>query len=185
MKSAETLTELQSVIENLANGINAFTGECANEDDIVNDVKIARCLFATSEVLKELVAKQSTKRKRVRKAAFYYDAERMQKVLIEPRPISLTVLLHNISVAYDYECRLTYNEISPVLLEEGVLEFRDYGRGARRVASPTAKQYGIWSEISYRNGPHMLTFYDENGQKYVLELLKKHFASATPQQEKI
>ena len=52
MRDFETLQNLQQVIENLANGVNVFTGELARETDIINDVKIARALFITNEVLK-------------------------------------------------------------------------------------------------------------------------------------
>ena len=55
MRDFDTLQNLQQVIENLANGVNVFTGELASETDIINDVKIARALFTTNEVLKELV----------------------------------------------------------------------------------------------------------------------------------
>ena len=42
-------------IDDLANGINPFTKEEVNENDIVNNVKISRCLFYVSDLLKEII----------------------------------------------------------------------------------------------------------------------------------
>lgn len=38
-------------IDKLANGVNPLTDEMVNEDDILNNVHISRCLFYVSELL--------------------------------------------------------------------------------------------------------------------------------------
>ena len=176
MKDFETLQNLQCVIENLANGVNVYTGEVAGETDIVNDVKIARALFATNDILKELLEKQPPKQhKKDKKPMFVYDEEKIKKVEIVSSPISLSELARNIVAAYNNECKLTYKNIAEILYAEGILVDNEADTPKLK-ASEKAKKFGIWSEMVYRsNGERLQTFYDVNGQMFVLGLLKKHF----------
>ena len=176
MRDFETLQNLQCVIENLANGVNVYTGEVAGETDIINDVKIARALFTTNEILKELLEQQKPKQPRkARKPMFVYDEEKIKKVEIVSRPISLSELARNIVAAYNNECKLTYNNIAEILYAEGILVDNEADTPKLK-ASERVKELGIWSEMVYRsNGERLQTFYDANGQMFVLGLLKKHF----------
>ena len=176
MRDFDTLQNLQQVIENLANGVNVFTGELASETDIINDVKIARALFTTNEVLKELLVQQKPKQpKKPRKPMFVYDEEIIKKVVIVPRPISLSEIARNIVAAYNNECKLTYNNIAEILYAEGIL-VDNVADTPKLKASEKAKELGIWSEmVHHSNGDRLQTFYNPDGQVVVLGLLKKHF----------
>ena len=176
MRDLETLHNLQVVVENLARGVNAFTGEVANETDIINDVKIVRALFTTSEILKELIEQHKPKKvKTPRKPMFTYNEELIKNVVINPRPISLSEIARNIVAAYNNECKLTYNNIAELLYKEEILVDND-AETPKLKASEKAKQYGIWSEMVRRsNGERLQTFYNVEGQKFVLDLLKKYF----------
>lgn len=175
MKDSETLKTVQEIIETLANGVNYFTGEEAGEDDIVNDVRIVRALFTANEVLNEAIGKQKPKRERqYPKPIFVYDEEIIKNVKISSRPISLSEIVRNILVAYNFECRLTYYMVAEILYREGILEYNEDG-SPRYKANENAKRYGVWSQYVYRrHGERLQTFYDENGQRFVLEILKKH-----------
>ena len=177
MRDIETLQNLQDIIENLANGINVFTGELANEGDIINDVKIVRGLFTVNEILKELIAQPAPKKaKKAKKATFVYNEELINKVIISPRAISLSEIIGNIKAAYNRECKLTYNNLADMLYSEGIL-IENTDKGPKLKASEQAKQFGIWSEILHHtNGDKLHTYYDECGQKYVLKLLKEYFS---------
>ena len=176
MRDFETLQKLQQVIENLANGVNVFTGELARETDIINDVKIARALFTTNEVLKELLVQQKPKQpKKHGKPMFVYDEELIKKVEIIPRPISLSEIARNIVAAYNNECKLTYRNITEILCAEGIL-VDNVADTPKLKASEKAKELGIWSEIvHYSSGDRLQTFYNPDGQVVVLGLLKKYF----------
>ena len=41
----ELLKHAKEYIENMANGINPLTGESVKDDDLINNVRISRCLF--------------------------------------------------------------------------------------------------------------------------------------------
>ena len=174
MKDSETLKTVQEVIETLANGVNYFTGEEAGEDDMINDVRIVRALFAANEVLNEVIGKQRPKRERHNQKPFFvYDEEIIKNVKISSRPVSLSEIVSNILAAYNFECRLTYYMVAEILYREGILEYNKEGF-PRYKASENAKRYGIWSQYVYRRyGERLQTFYDDNGQRCVLKILKK------------
>lgn len=55
MTELETIARAQMYLEKLANGVNPLTGAEVGESDVVNNVRIARCLFYTSGVLRQIV----------------------------------------------------------------------------------------------------------------------------------
>lgn len=168
----EFANEMQRYVEQLAKGINPFTGEIAKEDEIINDVKVSRCLFCVSDILKE-IANTTPVRTYTKKTKFVYNPELTDKIRIVDRPISLSQIIRNILEVYGEECKLTYYDVTPILCEKGILVENDE-KSPKLVASEQAKQYGIWAQrVSPKNGgERWRTVYDQNGQRYVLSILK-------------
>ena len=54
MTEIDKLKRAQFIIEKLANGIDPITEKLVPEDDTVNNVKISRCFFYVSDILKDL-----------------------------------------------------------------------------------------------------------------------------------
>ena len=63
MIDVSKLRTAQEWIEKLANGINPLTSEPLEEDDIVNNVHISRCLFFVSEILGKFELPRSASKK--------------------------------------------------------------------------------------------------------------------------
>ena len=57
------LKTAQDWVVKLANGINPLTLEPVKEDDIINNVRISRCLFFVSEMLGKVESSESVSRK--------------------------------------------------------------------------------------------------------------------------
>lgn len=53
MTEQEKLQRAKDCIDSLANGLNPLDGTPVPEQDIVNNVKISRCLFFVSNVLRK------------------------------------------------------------------------------------------------------------------------------------
>ena len=51
MTEKEKMQYAKNYIDQLANGINPLNGEAAQDNDIVNNIHISRCLFYVSSVL--------------------------------------------------------------------------------------------------------------------------------------
>jgi hypothetical protein len=50
MTELETIAHAKSYLEKMANGINPLTGEAVPETDLINQVRISRCLFFVSDI---------------------------------------------------------------------------------------------------------------------------------------
>ena len=55
MTELETMMRAKQYIESLANGKNPLTGQNVNDDDIINNIRISRCLFYVSGVLQKVI----------------------------------------------------------------------------------------------------------------------------------
>ena len=51
----ELLKHAQGYIENMAKGIHPLTGEIISDNEILNNIRISRCLFYVNDVLKDIL----------------------------------------------------------------------------------------------------------------------------------
>ena len=56
MTDLEVMKRAQMYIEKLANGVDPLTNRQVADNDIINNVRISRCLFYVSDVLKGVIA---------------------------------------------------------------------------------------------------------------------------------
>ena len=78
----EIMQRAKLYIDKLANGINPLTDEPLREDDIVNNVRISRCLFYVSGVLEKVTT-------RVGSLAFIIDTSQNHKIQIENQNVHM------------------------------------------------------------------------------------------------
>ena len=71
MTEKEIIKHAKDYIDSLANGTNPLTGEPVNESDVVNNVRISRCLFYVSEILEKVLNGERNILPRVKKSKFY------------------------------------------------------------------------------------------------------------------
>lgn len=176
MEDIDILKHAQTYIEKMANGVNPLTDEEIGPDDLLNQVRISRCLFYVNQKLKELIAAGGTVRaSRPQRDAFVYDQGLIDKVEYEEVPISLSQIVAHVCAAYDDRCRLTYAMVSKLLCDEGILMPNPTGGSPKVVATPQAAQYGIWTEdyVDRRGEQRTHTLYDNRGQRFVVALLAK------------
>ena len=55
MTEIEIIARAQMYLEKLANGIDPLTNKEVPENDVVNNVRISRCLFYSSGILKQII----------------------------------------------------------------------------------------------------------------------------------
>ncbi len=78
MEDIEVLKHAQRYIESMANGVDPLTGEIVSDSDLINNVRISRCLFYVNEKLKSLINEgNSPKRKKQPREDFVYDQTKM------------------------------------------------------------------------------------------------------------
>lgn len=57
MTEQEKLQRAKYYIDCLANGVNPLDGTAVPEQDVVNHVKVSRCLFYVSDILRKQIEK--------------------------------------------------------------------------------------------------------------------------------
>ena len=105
MNDLDIMKRAQSYIESMANGTDPLTGKELPDTDIVNNVRISRCLFYVSDVLKKVIANggevQREKLKRADKADFALTDEQAAALRPADDDISLSRVVGIINAQID------------------------------------------------------------------------------------
>ena len=64
MTEVEKIEYAKLYIEKLANGINPLTGQAVPDTDLINNVRISRCLFYVSDILRQVVERGGVSKKK-------------------------------------------------------------------------------------------------------------------------
>ena len=56
MTELDTLKRAKMYIDSLARGVDPVSGQLAEEDSVINNVRISRCLFYVSDVLEKVIS---------------------------------------------------------------------------------------------------------------------------------
>ena len=61
MTELETIKRAKMYIDYLAKGINPLNGQTINDNDIINNVRISRCLYFVGDILQNVIDNGGTK----------------------------------------------------------------------------------------------------------------------------
>lgn len=180
MMENEKLKRAQIYIEKMANGVNPLTNQEIPEGELVNHVRISRCLFYVSDLLEQLIEKENIRKLqesggKEKKAPFFLDCETRLKYPFSERPIPISELTNRINGLIDVErmVKLNYEHIANWLVEIGLLSLI-IGADGRRSKVPTPKgiEFGISTEQRVgRNGVYTVTVYNREAQQFILDNL--------------
>ncbi len=178
MTELDILKRAKMYIDKMANGKNPITDLDASEDDVINNVKVSRCLFYISGVLDKVIANNGevgTKPVKERKEPFQITVEELAKFTYSERPLSLSQIANRISELVDTSNmrKLSYSGLARLLVSEGLLEeyLTNNGRNEKR---PTQK--GLYLGLSYEQrvgtdgNNYDVIVYDINAQRKVIEV---------------
>lgn len=80
MTETEKLQRAKMYIDKLANGINPIDDADVPENDTINDIRLSRCLFYVSDILRQAIENGGTvKKKSKKKEMFNISFEDIQK----------------------------------------------------------------------------------------------------------
>ncbi|MDE5561714.1 MAG: hypothetical protein K2J00_07975 [Bacteroidaceae bacterium] len=140
------LDSAKAWIEKLANGINPLNDELVKDEDLINNVRISRCLFYVSELLSEIKL-QSSVEKRGRKAFFLSAKDAVNIPIMAPNGIANFVRLVNGYISADMK-PLSTAQVIKWLRNEGLLQEVTKEDG-HKTNLPTENGYklGITTEV--------------------------------------
>ena len=156
MTDLEIMQRAKQYIDALANGYDPLSGHPVREDDIVNQVRISRCLFYVSGVLQKVIDNdgevQKTKIPRRKKLPFSITQEQLSQLKVFTSPVSISRLISQINSFVDEEKmrKLNTPSVNGWLISIGMLEEFENEQGV----------------------PTSYTVYDKNAQQFIFDNLE-------------
>ena len=101
MTELDKLIRAESYIRKMANGINPITDEAAADDDMVNNIRVTRCLYYVSDILRQVIANNGVVEKKPRgsgkKVDFYMTDEQRANLVEFDHPVFLREFVDEIN----------------------------------------------------------------------------------------
>ena len=177
MTELETIQRAKMYIDNLANGINPLNGQHLPEEDIVNNVRITRCLFYVSNVLQQVIQSSGIvgKQTKPKKQPFNLDVADRLKFEISETAIPVSEITKRINSLIDAETMmlLKYQSITGWLLNAGFLTARpDYDGKMKKYPTEAGNRIGI--QIEHRigmRGDYDVIGYSPQAQQFIVDNL--------------
>ena len=189
MTELEKIAYAKSFIDKLANGINPLDDTPVPEDDIVNNVRLSRCFFYVSEILKKEYDRERRKvpkEKKPEKAPFSIAPEQLQRFEYSKYPITVSAMGKKINwlVREDIEEKrmekFSYQKINYWLREIGMIEWREWGDYGKSMRFPTeeGEAVGIVLQIWQKYGRKAPVIYlSEEAQHFIIDNIEAVMAA--------
>ena len=167
MTELEKIAYAKSFIDKMASGVNPLDGSKIKEDDLVNNIRISKCLFFVSEVLQGVINESEAP-----KTSDDSDEPEVTEEVFTPCSIPLTPseLARRIK-NYAGNIRVSGASIGKWLYSIGFIDTTEVAPG-KKVMVPTdhGKEMGITNSIENKGrGPRVQYFLDENAQQFVYD----------------
>ena len=176
MTEQEKLHKAKHYIDSLANGLNPLDGTPIPEQDIVNNVRISRCLFFVADVLRKQINVHETKKTSGKdKNPFYITAEEKSQYIPSKTPIPASRISYKVNEILNEKKmrKVSYRTITAWLVKVGLMEEEETSSGKyRKVPTSSGIAMGITTEIRTGvHGDYPCVVYDENAQEFVVDNL--------------
>ena len=172
----ELLKHAKDYIEKMANGINPLTNEKVSENDIINNVRIARCLFYVNNVLGEVLLNGGIKNNSNKKIPFNIKKEEINKYKYSEEDLTISKIVKKINELRpsDNMTKLKATDVCNWLISIGLMmEGTLYDKKVKR---PTEKGKLIGMYVEHRIGTTMgydVILYKKGAQKFIIDNIEK------------
>lgn len=174
MTELEVMQRAKTYIDKLANGVNPLDDTAVPEYDIINNVRLSRCLFYVSDILRQVIENGGTvTSKRKNKKDFHISFEEIQKFRFSDLPISISEItkrINDISESEDMK-KLTHKNITNWLINIGMLQIvtTPDGKTSKR-PTVSGNEIGITTEDrTGMNGNYTVVLYNRTAQQFIID----------------
>lgn len=175
MTEIEKLQRAQMYISKLANGINPLNDNPVDQNEIINNERISRCLRYVSEVLDGVIKSngKTDNKKKVKKLPFFLSPEARSEFVSSEIPMTASEITRYLNSLADlnvcYKLRVT--DIIKWLVEAGLLEIQINSEN-KEIKYPTSigLDLGIFTETrSGLYGNYTAVFYNQKAQMFIVD----------------
>ncbi len=175
MTELDTLKRAKMYIDSLARGVDPVSGQLAEEDSVINNVRISRCLFYVSDVLEKVIDNGGkvggSRKENNAHIPFRITSEQLARVLITPEPVGISEFSRRVAAVLDEGVRnIPVTHITAWLCENGYLIEETVNNHKRKVATAKGEGAGmITVDSTSRYGvPYKKIVYTEEAQRFIL-----------------
>ena len=177
MTELEKIAYARTYVEKLANGINPLTDQPVPDTDSINNIRISRCLFYVSSLLRQIVENGGISQRKAKtvKAPFQLDYEARKNFRYSEVPIPISEITRRINELIQPEemKKLNYKSILDWLIQAGLLAVIQ-GDDGKSIRKPTEHgvQLGIVTEQRQSSrGLYTVVVYSKEAQQFILDNL--------------
>jgi len=174
MTELEKIAYAKSFIDKLANGINPIDDQPVAEYDVVNNVRLTRCFFYVSDILRQVIENGgTTPPKKKTKILFSITREQLAQYSFSEAPISISEIVKKINALIDTEQmkQLSYKQLTAWLISINAL-FEQPTLNGKTQKRPTenGRQLGISLDTrNGMNGEYQVVVYNKEAQAFILD----------------
>lgn len=174
MTELETLQRAKMYMERLANGINPLDESVIPEGEVINHVRLSRCLFYVADVLRQVIENGGiSKNQKVKKHPFSLPIERRQAFVFSEKPLTITEIVTRINDLLPEETmtKLKTTTVTQWLLSIDLLKIESNAEG-KSTRRPTSQGENMGIGVEHRNslnGPYTVVTYHLDAQHFVLD----------------
>ncbi|MGN0488317.1 MAG: hypothetical protein ACI4HO_03520 [Ruminococcus sp.] len=174
MTEIDKIARAQMYLEKLANGINPLDGTEVPENDTVNNVRISRCMFYVSDILKQIVDnKGKYKVEMPDRVPFSVTSEQLLHFQFSDTPLSISEITKRINALIDtmYVRELKLGSIAEWLVSINMLSNITVNNKTRRIPTESGKNLGITTEerIGQYGQHYEAVLYNRNAQQFIID----------------
>ena len=178
MTELETMQHAKNYIDALANGIDPLTGEIIKDDSVINNVRISRCLFYVSDVLRQVIDNGGVvgRTAKPQKAEFSITDEQCSAVLVTQDPVGVSIISKRVGEVLDENVKtIPATHITTWLVDNGYLVENVYSGKKKKVTTAKGEQLGILTvdAVNPQGVPYKKNLYDANAQRFIISNLNK------------
>ena len=178
MTDLEIMNRAKMYLDQLANGVNPLTGQPIPDGEILNNVRISRCLFYVSDILRQVIENGGTvsrpRKSSAFRSVFTVTPQQLTRFEFSDTPLKITEIVRQINEIVNDENmkRLQPINITEYLRENGFMEFRDNGYN-KQVRLPTQTGYSIGlttdNRIAPNGQPYTAVLYNRDAQQFIID----------------
>lgn len=180
MTELEKIEYAKSFIDKLANGINPIDDSLIPDDDVVNNVRLSRCFFYVSDILRQVIENGGISpapqvqvvEKKSKKQPYYLLPEQAELFEYSNVPITATEIFNRIMAVGPQEGvkKLPKRNLTKWLLSLGLIE--EVVVNETRIKRPTesGREIGISLEERWgQRGSYYVVLYNRDAQQFIID----------------
>ena len=176
MTDIEKIEYAKSFIDKLANGINPLDNSNVPEGDIVNNVRLSRCFFFVSDVLRQVIENggvvSSKITAKVKKQSFILTQEQREKIVTNDNPMTISEITDYLNSLIDLEAtkKISSTTITNWLIEKGFLINVTVNGKNRKKPTEYGNEIGISTiEKHGMYGLYTVIIYNASAQQFIYD----------------